>query len=228
MKVAAIVPAAGVGKRLKTKSFKAFVQLNGKPLLVQTLLNLKKAGHFSEIVIAAHPSKLKETRTLLDRHALKAVKIAAGGASRAESVFKALKVVSRHSDWILVHDAARPFVNRRLVMRLLKAVKKTGAALCALPAAATVKRVALKTQTVARTENRKTLYLAQTPQVFKKKLLLERYRALGNKAFLATDEAALFDGSKTRVKVVAGDARNLKITTPFDLRIADYYLKGGG
>ncbi len=225
MKIAAIVPAAGIGKRLKSKSFKAFVRLKGKPLLAQTLLNLKKAARFNEIIVAAHSSKLKQTRFLLDQYGLQKVKIVSGGASRAESVFKALLAVSPEADWVLVHDAARPFVEPCLIARLLKAAQKTGAALCALRATATVKRVDLKNQTVTRTENRDTLYLAQTPQVFKKKLLLDRYRALGPRAFLATDEAALFDGTKTRVKVVIGDPRNIKITTPFDLELVEYYLR---
>ena len=228
MKVAAIVPAAGLGKRLHSKSPKAFALLGGKPLLVQTLKRLLACYPFSEIVVATPPKKIEETQKLIRTYRLRGkIKVVGGGSTRADSVFNALLAVTPGSDWVLVHDAARPLVGRDLILRLLGAAKKMGAALCALPVTATVKRVNPKTLWVLRTEDRRQLYLAQTPQIFKHKLLLARYRKLGNKASSATDEAALFDGSKTRVQLVLGDPTNLKITTPFDLKLAESYLKEG-
>ena len=228
MKVAAIIPAAGLGKRLKSKSPKAFALLGGKPLLARTLSRLLESYPFHEIVVAAHPKKIDEVRKLVRSHRQSSkIKVVGGGATRSDSVLKALLSVSPGSDWVLVHDAARPLVSRDLIRRLLGAAKKRGAVLCALPATATVKRVDPRTLSVLKTEDRRQLYLAQTPQVFKRKLLLERYRKLGKTASLATDEAALFDGSKTRVSIVLGDPFNLKITTPFDLKLAEGYLKEG-
>ena len=224
MNVAAIVPAAGAGKRLGSKTPKAFVRVGGVPLLTLTLKCLRTAYPFKEIIVAARPANIKKYRSLLMAHGLKEAKVVGGGVTRAASVFNAMSAVSKDSEWVLVHDAARPFVDKRLVARLLMEAKKTGAALCALPATGTVKRVDTKKRVLG-TEDRKTLYLAQTPQIFRKKLLLDRYLRLGKKAFTATDEAALFDHTQTRVQIVSGDERNIKITTPGDLELAEYYLK---
>lgn len=225
MKVAAIVPAAGLGKRLRSKSVKALVRVGGKPLLALTLERLKSAYPFQEMIVAAHPSSINRYRLLLAAYGLSMVKIVAGGRSRAASVLNGVNATSETTDWVLVHDAARPLVTRDLVRRLLQAAQKSGAAICALPATATVKRVDPANLSIEGTEDRRSLYLAQTPQVFKRKLLLERYQKLGKKVSRATDEAALFDHTKTRVKVVLGDERNIKITTPADLKLVEYYLK---
>ncbi len=228
MKVAAIVPAAGLGKRLRSRSPKAFALLDGKPRLAQTLKLLLASYPFREIIVAAPSKKIEEIRALVRFHHPRGkIKVVRGGATRADSVMNALLSVSPESDWILVHDAARPLVSRQLIKRLLRAARKTGGVLCALPVTATVKKVDPTTLSVIGTQDRRELYLAQTPQVFKRELLLARYRKLGSKASAATDEAALFDGSKTQVKIVPGDPYNLKITTPFDLRLAERYLKEG-
>lgn len=225
MKVAAIVPAAGLGKRLGSGALKALVRVGGKPLLVLTLDRLKTAYAFEETIVASYPTKMKEVRNLLDRHGLGSVKVVLGGATRAASVLNAVRAASSDAVWILVHDAARPLVTREVVLRLLRAAKKSGAAICAIPATATVKRIDPAALSIRGTEDRQSLVLAQTPQVFKRKLLLERYQRLGKRVFGATDEAALFDGTETRVQVVLGDERNIKITTPADLELAEYYLK---
>jgi 2-C-methyl-D-erythritol 4-phosphate cytidylyltransferase len=116
-------------------------------------------------------------------------------------------------------------VTKELIASLLAEAKRSGAVICARPATATVKKVDLKKNTIMATEDREKLFLAQTPQVFKKKLLEDRYAALGKKALARTDEAALFDGSKTAVRVVVGPHMNIKITTPEDLKLSEFYLK---
>ena len=225
LRVAAIVPAAGKGRRLKSKTPKPLVPVAGKPLLAHTLINLKKSFPFTEIILAVDPSQEESIGRLLKKYGLRGVRVVEGGKTRSQSVLNGLSGISKECDWALVHDAARPFVNGRLVRRLLEAAKKTGAAICALPATATVKAVNAGDKTIIRTEDRGRLYLAQTPQVFKKGLLLKRYQALGKKAFRATDEAALFDRSGVRVKVIEGEVGNIKITTAQDLKLMKFYLK---
>ena len=224
MKIAAIVPAAGLGRRLKTKAFKPFVRILGKPLLVHTLESLKKSFDFAEIIVAAAPAKLDETLRLLRRHKLHGVRVVLGGRNRSGSVRNALLNVSGDCDWVLVHDAARPFVGRVLVRRLLNAAKATGAAIAATPVTATVKRSGARKDVIFKTEDRERLFLAQTPQLFRKGLLAKRYRTLGAKALLCTDEAALFDRSRVRVRLVPGDPKNIKITAPEDIKLFKFYL----
>jgi len=225
IRVAAIVPAAGKGRRFKSKTRKLLVPVAGKPLLAHTLINLKKSFPFTEIILAVDPLQKENIGRLLKKYGLRGIKVVGGGKTRSQSVLNGLSGISKECDWALVHDAARPFVDRGLVRRLLEGAKKTGAAICALPVTATVKAINIRNQMIIRTEDRDRLYLAQTPQVFKKDLLLRRYQALGRKAFRATDEAALFDRSDVRVKVIEGEAKNIKITTSQDLELMKFYLK---
>ena len=221
----AIVPAAGHGRRLKNKIPKPFISVLGQPLLVRTLRNLLRAYPFREMVVMIEKNHLAMARKVLNRHHLTQVLVAEGGATRAHSVKKGLGFLSTKSPWVLIHDGARPLVNRTLVLKTLKAARPTGAALCAVPVTATVKRVRPGAGQVRATEDRRSLVLAQTPQIFRKDLLWARYRALGEAAMKATDEAALFDGSAVPVGVASGDVRNLKVTTREDLELLKYYLK---
>ncbi len=224
MKVAAIIPAAGKGKRLGAKTPKAFLKILGKPLLIHTLERLLKSYPFQEVLVAADPSKINELKSLLKRYRLAGVRVVAGGKTRPESVRNAVLALGGTSDWVLIHDAARPFVGTRLTHDILAASKKTGAAICALEATATVKKADRVSMLIRETLDRRTIYLAQTPQVFKKSLLTSRYKTLGDKALSATDEAALFDGTKVKVKIVPGNERNLKVTTPGDLDLFKFYF----
>lgn len=224
MKIAVIVPAAGQGRRLKAKQPKAFVPFLGKPLLIHTLTNLKRSFHFKEMIVAAASSQLKSVRRLLARYRLGGVRVVPGGRTRAESVRNAVVSLSSRCEWVLIHDAARPFVSRDLVRRLIKSARRTGAAICALPATATVRRIDPRKGIALGTEDRESLVLVQTPQVFRKRLLLERYRRLGRKALSRTDEAALFDGTHVKVSVIPGDSRNIKVTTKDDFELCKFYL----
>ena len=160
----------------------------------------------------------------LERFHFRKIRVVAGGKTRAESVRNALARVSDECDWVLVHDAARPLVSAALVRRVLEGAKQTGAAIAALPAHATVKRVRKENLTINRTEDREAFYMAQTPQVFGRALLMKRYETLGRAAFKKTDEAALFDGTRVRVKVVSGETKNIKVTTPDDLELLQFHL----
>ena len=227
MKVSAIVPAAGRGERFKSRVSKTFFRVSGRPLLVWTLQNLLNSRPFEEIIVMAHPRQRAGTVSLLKRYRLKNVRVEEGGGSRAESVKRGLLALSLKADWVLVHDAARPLVSKSLVSRTLFAAQATGAAICAVPVTATVKKIDLEGAFVVSTEDRRILRLAQTPQIFRRELLLSRYRILGAKAFSATDEAALFDQSAIRVNVVKGDEKNIKVTTRGDLEMLKYFIAKG-
>ena len=217
MKVAAIVPAAGRGRRFRGKIPKIFMPLGGKPLLVHTLERLTRSFRFEEVLVMTGRADVKKTEKILRRFNLGGLRVLAGGSTRAASVKNGFDRLSADCGWVLVHDAARPLINKALVLRTLAAAKHSGASLCAVPATATVKKV--RRGLVLGTEDRRELYLAQTPQVFRRDLLSARYRILKKKALKATDEAALFDGSGVAVRVTAGDARNIKVTTREDWEV---------
>ena len=215
--VYAVVPAAGRGTRLGKKIPKAYVPVLGTPLFIHTLRALKKAFPFKGIILVVDASDLFRARKELVKHGLGTVTLTLGGSTRAESVHNGLLVVPAGKSLVAVHDAARPLVSSDVVRRTVQAAQKSTGAICAIPVSSTVKRFDPKKSVVLGTEDRSQLLLAQTPQVFRLSILLARYRALGPKALRATDEAALFDGTKQRVRVVAGDEKNLKVTTQNDL-----------
>ena len=228
MSVYAVVPAAGKGKRLGTKMPKAYLPILGKPLFIHTLRALRKAYPFRETVLVVDISRLAQARKELVRHGLARVWLTTGGSTRAESVRNGLRVLPEGRHWVAVHDAARPLVSRQVVRRTLAAAQKNGGAICAVPIFSTVKRFDPKRGTLRGTEDRHQLVLAQTPQIFGRSLLLSRYETLGPKGLEATDEAALFDGTKQRVRVVEGDERNLKVTTKNDLESVKKSLRKRG
>jgi 2-C-methyl-D-erythritol 4-phosphate cytidylyltransferase len=223
--VAAVVPAAGKGARLGGHMPKAFLKILGKPLFVHTLRALMGAYPFREIVLVVHASQIRRGRELLRRYGLSKVRVVSGGATRAASVKKGLLELSPGVRLVAVHDAARPSVPKEVVRRTLAAAYRGGAAICGIPVSSTVKRVAPRGKYILSTVDRQRLFLAQTPQVFRKNLLLRRYDALKKKAFLATDEAALFDGTRVRVRLVMGDEKNFKVTTKQDLALMKHYFK---
>lgn len=225
MKVSAIIAAAGKGKRLGQKLPKALVRIQGKPLIIYTLEALAKAYPFKEVIVAADPESLGKFCACLKHYGLSDVRVVPGGKTRGESVRNALNAANASADLVLIHDAARPLVSAGLVRRVIEIARKSKAAIAALPAHETAKRVDPKNGVIQKTEDRQTLYFAQTPQVFSRNLLLERYRALGKKAFDRTDDAALFDGTRVRVAVVPGERRNIKITTPEDTDLFNFYLE---
>lgn len=224
MRIAAVIPAAGEGRRFGSRTPKVFTRLLGKPLLAHTLASLNRAYRFEETVIAVAPAYVKKTEALVRRYGFLRTRVVAGGRTRAQSVKNAASQVGR-SSWVLVHDAARPLVSPRLIKKLLVSARTTGAAICALPATATVKRASRGF--VTGTEDRTTLVLAQTPQVFKKDLLLAAYRH-PHRGVSPTDEAALFDGKRRLVRIVEGEARNIKITRPEDAELFRFYVTKAG
>ncbi len=222
MSVTAIVPAAGKGRRFGRRP-KLFVNVDGRPLLYYTLKNLCGAYPFESVIIATDLAYFERVGKIALALGLKNVHLVKGGATRAESVKNAL-LAAGHSEWALVHDAARPLVSRRIVRGAIDVARKRGGAVVSIPATSTVKRVGAGGK-VMRTEDRESLYLAQTPQVFRRKKLLERYKKLGTRALRLTDEASFFDGVGQGGWVVPGSSRNLKVTTAEDLDIFKFYLK---
>jgi 2-C-methyl-D-erythritol 4-phosphate cytidylyltransferase len=209
MKAAALVVAAGSGERLGADRPKAFVVLAGRPMLDWSLDALKAAG-IADVVVAAPPG-------------VDVPGGVAGGRTRSESVRNALEAAPADAEAIVVHDAARPLVTPDHFTRALAALEGADAAIAAVPVTDTVKEVG-PGQLVLRTLDRSRLWAVQTPQAFRRDVL---ERALSVRAEVleqATDDAWLVERAGGRVVVVESTAENLKVTTPFDLRVAELLL----
>jgi 2-C-methyl-D-erythritol 4-phosphate cytidylyltransferase len=244
MKVIVIIPAAGLGTRMgpmpsgadaKTKKphpSKQFADLAGTPILIHTLRKFAAVDAIGEIWIALRENEMEGFRDRLAKDAKdllkKKVQLVAGGEHRQQSVEHALNAVSAAADdVILVHDAVRPLVTTEIIHDVIEAAKKYGAAIAALPAVDTVKQVERTAEgaIVKATIPRAGVVLAQTPQGFHYSVLKKAFDEAVADGFTGTDEASLAERSGHEVAVVMGSPRNIKITTPADMELAEFYLK---
>jgi 2-C-methyl-D-erythritol 4-phosphate cytidylyltransferase/2-C-methyl-D-erythritol 2,4-cyclodiphosphate synthase len=230
MHVTAIIAAAGEGRRLGAALPKQLLDIAGRTILERSVAAF--AGHDRvHDVIVVLPAALAAAppEWLSAPGPAPGVRIVAGGERRQDSVANAFDCVPGHSDVVLVHDAARPFVSTELISRAIDAAVEHGAAIVALPVRDTVKRVeaAGGHPVITGTIPRDTIYLAQTPQAFRRDVLRAAV-ALGRSGVDATDEAMLAEQAGHRVYVVEGDPANVKITTPGDLEAARQRLRPAG
>ncbi len=217
MTVGAIVPAAGAGTRLGPGAPKALRELAGEPLLVHAVRRLRACPSVGPIVVAAPPGELALVRDLLP-DAL----VVAGGAERQDSVAAALAALPPEVDRVLVHDAARALVPIEVVEAVVAALESADAVVPVLPVADTVKQVDA-TGAVVRTVPREDLRAVQTPQGFRRSVLEQAHRAAGASL---TDDAGLVEAAGVTVVTVPGSPLAFKVTTPFDLLVAEAVLQG--
>ena len=221
MHVNAIIAAAGEGRRLGAAVPKQLLDIGGRSILERSVSAFAGHDRVDEVIVVL-PAELARTPDQCMRPDMSAaVQIVAGGQRRQDSVANAFDRVSRDCDVVLVHDAARPFVSAELISRAIDAAAAHGAAIAAVPARDTVKRVEGTGDRVIITETipREAIYLAQTPQAFRRDVLHAAV-AMGRSGVDATDEAMLAERAGHRVHVVEGDPANVKITTPTDLEAA--------
>lgn len=215
--VEAIIPAAGRGERLNSKVPKPLVRINSKPILAYALEALAGNKFISRIIIAVSGENREAFKAALRKFRLsKRVSLVLGGRTRQESVAHCLEELGRDTGFILIHDAARPFLSERLVADCLKEARRSGAVVCGMPARATMKKV--KSGWVKETLKREDIWEIQTPQVFRKDIILKAYAKFKN--ISATDDASLVERLGVKVKVIKGSYYNIKITTPEDLVFA--------
>jgi 2-C-methyl-D-erythritol 4-phosphate cytidylyltransferase len=216
---AVLVPAGGIGTRLRRATPKQFLAVGDVPILVATVRHFVRHPAVSTIVVAApgtHMSRARRLLAPLGRRRL--LTVVAGGPTRQTSVRLALETIPAEAQIILVHDAVRPFITRGLIDVVLAAARAHGAAICGLPIAETVKRVS--GDFVVASEDRAGLWAVQTPQAFRAALLREAHEKAHRDGFLGTDDAMLVERLGHPVCVVPGHETNVKITTPADLRRA--------
>ncbi len=207
----------GGGKSSRIGRDKLYLPLKGKPLIFYTIEAIMKV--ISSIILVVSPEKLNWWQAN-NKFGIK--KITIGGNKRQDSVYEGLKLLNENTDLVLIHDGARPFVSQNLIERVISSAKEYGAAVCGIPSKATVKMV--NNGWVMNTLNREKLWLIQTPQCFKREIILSSYKKAYNDGCYGTDCANLVEKAGFKVKVMPGDERNIKITTTFDLELAKVIL----
>jgi 2-C-methyl-D-erythritol 4-phosphate cytidylyltransferase len=234
MKVFVVIPAAGLGTRmstaasgLKSKS-KQFFELQGTPILVHTLRKFDQCDRVDEIVVALRGNETSGFQSLVTHeHLRKPIQVVEGGEHRQDTVANALRSLNAApDDIILVHDAVRPFVDQDTIIGVIEGVERYGAAIAGIPAVDTVKQVDRTADgaVVVATVPRERMVMAQTPQGFRFELIRKAFDEALADGFVGTDEASLLERSGGTVHVVMGSPRNIKITTPGDLDIAELYI----
>jgi len=224
-KVVAVVPAGGAGKRMGSDTPKQFLMLGGVPMLLHSLRALERAPDVAEVVLVVpKPEQGRVLTEVVERYGLKKVlKVVPGGATRQESVHHGLSEVGEDAEIVVVHDAVRAFVTEDLIERSIEAARGHGGAVVAVLMKDTPKQVG-PDGLVQKTLNRAELWLAQTPQTFRRALIMEAYRKAEVDHVHGTDDAALVERLGHRVAVVEGSWENIKITTPEDLILAEAIL----
>jgi 2-C-methyl-D-erythritol 4-phosphate cytidylyltransferase len=226
MRASAIIVAAGSGQRLGFEVPKAFVPLGAHPMLYYALRTISSVASIVEAVIAVPPGMESQARDEVTAAGVRIpVKLTPGGAERQDSVRVALALTSAESDLVIVHDAARPFARSELFAACLETAARAGGAIAAVPVADTLKQVEEKT--IRATVARAGLWQAQTPQAFRREVLIEAHRHAEREHINATDDADLVEQLAAhgqvlaKVEIVESSAANLKITTPADLAFAE-------
>ena len=222
----AILPAAGIGSRMGGDLPKQYIEVAGATIFEHSLRALLACGQLAAVVVALHPEDVRAANlAVLDDARVQSV---VGGASRSDSVLAGLDALAQQAapaDWVLVHDAARPCLQLEDSLRLIARVTDTGiGGILAEPVIDTVKRAGAD-GLVAATLDRKALWRAQTPQMFRLGELREALGQAAEQGLAVTDEASAMEMAGYPVQLVRGSSRNLKVTVPADLQLAAWYLQ---
>ena len=218
----------GGGATKGKRPSKQFAELGGAPILVHTLRKFAACNQVSDIWVALRKNETDDFRRQLDREGLKKpVEFVEGGDHRQQSVANALRAIpAKDDDIVLVHDAVRPFVEVETIQAVIAAVEKAGAAIAGVPAVDTIKKVERTAQdaVVTLTIPREQVVMAQTPQGALYKIMRKAFDDALADGFLGTDEASLIERAGHEVTVVMGSPRNIKITTPADMELAEFFM----
>ena len=230
-RIAAILPAAGLGTRMGAETPKQFLELEGTPIVIHSVRRIASCPLVTDIIVATRADVVESLEDRLrDERFMQSVRVVRGGDSRQDSVALALNEVPDDTEIVLVHDAVRPFVTREQIVRVIEEARRCQAAILGIPAMDTVKEVkraslpedvALITGTIPR----ERVVLAQTPQAFATKLIKEAFARAQADGVNASDEAGLVERLGHDVHVVLGSERNIKITKPADMYLARFYLE---
>ena len=221
----AVIVAAGKGRRMGTEVSKQFLPLCGKEILAHSVEKFEKAEKIRDIVLVTGEDSLQDVRDMAQEYGWKKItSVVAGGKERQDSVWNGLQAVSADTEIVLIHDGVRPFVTEDILNHSIETAVEMGGCVAGVPAKDTIKVCNSENIAVA-TPDRSTLWQIQTPQTFRKDLILQAYQKAKAEGFVGTDDASLAEYSGCPVKVIMGSYRNIKITTKEDLLIGEAFLK---
>lgn len=229
MKAIGIIVAAGEGRRLRKADAKVYLPLCGRPMLLRTLDKFCSARHIGGLVVVTAATELARCEKMLRADpVLKRCPwiLQSGGATRQQSVKRGLQKVGADADVIAIHDGARPFVSSALIDRCVEAACERGAVAVGLPVRDTIKFVSAD-RWIQSTPERSALWEIQTPQAFRKELILDAHDWALTQGIAATDDAMLVERRGAAVHVVEGERTNFKITFPEDIVFAEALIREG-
>lgn len=218
-----IIPAAGSGIRMKSDLPKPFIKLHQKTILEHTVEVFRNMDQVRSIIIACPQENLSQVRNLFPVNSFPEVHCVCGGAERQNSISNALQLVG-NVDMVAIHDAVRPFIMKKNIVECCEAALETGAAILAERARDTVK-LTNESGFITSTLKRDTVWLAQTPQIFKADIIKKAYSLALKSDAIFTDDASIAEHAGYPVKIVQGDSRNFKITYPDDIQRATAMIK---
>ena len=226
-KATALIPAAGMGKRMGKAVAKQFLPLADKPMLAHTLLVFQRAVEIDEIIPILSEEDMESCLAgiIEHYHITKVRTLVVGGKQRQDSVYEGLLKVDHDTDVVVVHDGVRPFVTQDMIRATVDLARQGTSVTVGVPLKDTVKEVDAHGMVLSTLE-RSRLWAIQTPQAFPVSVLREAYEQSYMHRFYGTDDAALVERSGGKVRVIMGSYDNIKITTPEDLLIAEEILKG--
>lgn len=220
----AIIVAAGKGSRMGLGYNKVLAPLCGKPVIEWTIRSFVSSELIDKLVLVINPedeNRMKEICRLYKKYI--DFSVVYGGKERQDSVYSGLKHLGDNTDLVLIHDGARPFINKELISKSIRNALKYGAACAGMPVKETIKIVD-EDRSVLTTPERKTLWAAQTPQAFKMDIILKSYQEAYAKGLKGTDDAGLAEAAGYKVKMFEGSYQNIKLTSPEELLLAEQIL----
>ncbi len=221
----AILPAAGSGKRMGKDIKKQFLKLNGKEIIVYTIEKFEQCNEVDEIIIVTTEETIPFLWEIVKREGFqKVVAIVKGGTERQHSVYAGICAVSEKTDFVIVHDGVRPFVAIEDISKTIEIAKQKGACVLGVKTKDTIK-ICDEENKIIQTPKRDFVWCIQTPQVFKKSLLLKAFEKANKTGFVGTDESVLIEQMGFDVFVEEGHYDNIKITTAEDMMIAEAFVK---
>jgi len=228
MKIVALIAAAGKGKRMNARISKPFIPVSGKPILAYTIEKFERCRLIDKIylIVSREEKELCSRNIILKYNFSKVQELIDGGETRQDSIYNGLKALDKDTDIVVIHDGARPLIEETIIQDSIETAQKYGAAITAIPIKDTVKKCG-KDFFINKTLNREEIWRAQTPQTFKYDLILPAYHKAYKDKCLTTDDAAIIERYGHKIKLIIGSEENIKITTPFDIIVAENFLKKG-